>query len=561
MNASERIEHIVVLMLENRSFDHMLGLLPGVEGLLGKDGQIRKDLSNLADSSDPSSTRYAVGDGAPYAIPTKDIGDAGFGGPSHSFPAATEQLYGTKTPSTEQIGAEAPLSGFVQSYIKELKYSVHREDPSEAETSVPMLAFDPSRVPVLSTLAREYCVCDHWYSEVPGPTQPNRLFTHAATSLGFTHNVWSHPIHARTIYEQLDDEGRSWAFYYHDLSDSNSFPQLNKRTDRIHTFDRFFQDARSGRTLPYYSFLCPLYADTPVERANSQHAPYDIRYGEYLIAEVYEALRQSEVWESTLLVIIYDEHGGFYDHVGPPHEGVASPDGLSSPTDYDKQEAAKSERSKYLLDPDYAFDFTRLGLRVPAVLVSPWIAKGRVDSTPYQHTSIMATLRKWSGIAEPLTKRDAQAADFGALLEQLDAPRTDTLTRLPRPSLPTETDEDYLQQPLTDKQKDIFPLIGHLDGHHDSGQAVEPPATRGEAQAYIKERIDAHERYHAERRRQATFEVYTDKGGGHRWRLRDPQGSIIAVSGEAHATEAEARAEVASLRDLAPYARLRRTPP
>src|ERR1051326_4416534 len=320
--SARKIDHVIVLMLENRSFDHIFGFRSGVEGLKG-------DEENLADPSQPAgegNPSFFVDNGAPYMVP---VGN----GPGHSINATNIQLFGDKNPPKS---AKAQNDGFVKSYHGNL-IADHVRHPSFHDERVVMQSFSAARLPSINHLADEFVLCDQWYSEVPGPTQPNRLFAHAATSIGLTHNVWDLPINASTIYDELDKAGRDWAFYYYDLSDSDSFPALKGQVDRILQFGAFAQMSSAG-TLPSYSFLCPRYSDTPQgDKANSQHAPYDVRYGEYLIADVYEALRNGPLWEKSLLIVTYDEHGGYYDHVAPPVTGVSNPDGLSSPTEYDKE--------------------------------------------------------------------------------------------------------------------------------------------------------------------------------------------------------------------------------
>ena len=549
-NRQTRIEHVVVLMLENRSFDHMLGRLPGVNGLLGRDGRVNTAFANPADAETHGSKSYPAGTPAKYAVPSQDISRAGFGGPGHSFPDATQQLFGTRTATAAQVRQPAPLNGFVESYLGELR-AAGRSQPSDPEIEEPMSSFAPVQLPVISRLAQEFCVCDQWYSEVPGPTEPNRLFVHAGTSMGLTHNPWQFPVTARTIYEELDAAGRDWAFYFFDINDAVVFPKLKPRIDRMLRFEAFAQQCAAG-TLPAYSFVCPRYADKAGQFANSQHAPYDIRYGEHFIADVYEALRAHPIWEKTLLIVTYDEHGGYYDHVTPPVTGVSNPDGLVSPTQYDREQArANPNASGYLLKPGYVFDFTRLGLRVPALLISPWIARGLVDSTRYQHTSILATLRDLFGVGT-LTKRDAEATSFSSVLS-LKAPRTNTPATLKRPTLPAP-DSGHLAKPPTDRQKDLWPILSHLDGHRDSGKVTKPPKTRAAAHAYIEERQAAHERFHRERRRKAAFEVV---GRGHRysWRLRDDTGAVVAHSATTFRSPQAAADHISRVRDLAPYAR------
>jgi phospholipase C len=553
------VEHVIVLMLENRSFDHMLGLYPNtdIDGLLSADGiTIDPKFQNVATvKSGAQSTQQSFPEqaGAAFVTDPVQIDRLGFGGPSHSFPAATMQLFSDQAPSS--FPDPAPLSGFAQSYYNQLIADVKIAAPTAAQIGVPMTAFEHGQLPVLWQLAQEFCVCDQWYSEVPGPTQPNRLFVHAATSSGFVRNVWDQPFDIPTVYDALDKAGYDWAVYYFDLRDSDSFPKIKQRIDRVLPFDSFQAQAQHG-TLPSYSFICPRYNE-PTKAGdpppNSQHAPYDVRNGENLIADVYEALRGGPLWEKTLLIVTYDEHGGYYDHVSPPASGVSSPDGLTSPTQYDQQQAqANPARNGYLLKPQYKFDFQRLGLRVPTVLISPWIPRGMVASDAYQHTSILATLRDLFGIGV-LTARDRQAQSFAAVLSLAGA-RTDAPAQLNRPPLQPGGSAAALAAPPTDQQKDMWPYLAQLDGDKDSGKIPELPQTRAEAAKYVQTRLAAHQAFHRARRRKAAYRI-THESGGYGWQLRDEDGKVIAVSPQHYGSQREAEQHIAQLRDLAPFAR------
>ncbi len=551
------IEHVVVLMLENRSFDHMLGLLPSprLNGLLAADGiTINRAFQNSV-SGRPAgaTTTFPAQAGAGFTIDPEQIDKKGFGGPAHSFPAATEQLYGVNVAPAGPGPAFG--TGFAQSYLRQLQTDVHLAAPTDAQIAVPMEAFAAGQLPTLWQLAQAFCVCDNWYSEVPGPTQPNRLFVHAGTSAGFTHNVWSQAFAIGTVYDALDKAGRDWGVYYFDLRDTDSFPQVKKRVDRVQPFASFLAQATAG-TLPSYSFLCPRYNEpqnTTDPPPNSEHAPYDVRNGENLIADVYESLRSCPDWPRTLLVVTYDEHGGYFDHVMPPTTGVANPDGQNSPTAVDRQLAKQNPKQNgYLLQPDYQFDFTRLGVRVPTLLVSPWVAAGSAVKTRLQHTSILATLRDLYGIGT-LTARDAQAASFAPALG-LAAARNDAPAKLNRPALAPAT-EAAATAPLTQQQSDMWPLLSQLDGHKDSGKVVAEPATRRQAASYIAERITAHDRFHRERRRKAEYRVTRSASGKFAWQLRDENGKAVASSVGQYPSQAAAEAAIAKVRDLGPFAR------
>jgi len=544
------IEHVVVLMMENRSFDHLLGRLPGVDGILDANGNPNVNFFNRANPSDSSSKTYPVGSPGNFAVPSQDIGKGGFGGPGHSFKAAIKQL-DASAKASNQVQDPAPMDGFIANYVTELAAN-DRKNPTDQELNEPMTNFTAEQMPVIYALASEFCVCDHWYSEVPGPTEPNRLFAHAATSAGFVDNEWKAPISQQTIYQLLEQAGHDWAFFYYDLSDSDSFPALKSRTTRIFQFSAFAQQAGAG-SLPTYSFLCPrMNEGKDGSQPNSQHAPYDVRLGENLIADVYEAVRNGPLWEKTLLIVTYDEHGGYFDHEPPP--ATVSPDGLDSPNAYVTALAKKNKKKAFLTDPSMDFDFTRLGMRVPTVLISPWIQKGVVDSAPYEHTSIFATLRDLFGVGT-LTKRDAQAKSFTAQLTKLRSPRTDAPTQLQRPDMPEQPETADGAKPLTQPQQDWWQMLAHLDGHRDSGKTPPEPRSRLEAAKYLEERRAAHVKFHRERRRKAYYEIHDAGKGKFAWRFHDGQGKVLASSTQTYANPMAAQQDIEHMRDLAPFAR------
>jgi phospholipase C len=374
-----KVENIVVLVLENRSFDHMLGFLPGVNGLKGDEG-------NHTDPASPGSPFIQVSRDAQY------VGDLDID-PSHEVTNVNEQLFGSK--AGPQPGGAHNI-GFVSNYARQ-------QDKNGNFANGPniMKCFDLAKIPVLTKLAKEFAVCDRWHSSVPGQTWPNRFFLHCATSDGFVDNKPRH-YGMRTIYENIAGVGFKWAIYFHDFPQSLALANLTDSAlaANFRFFPEFFRDLKNG-TLPNYSFLEPRYFSFLSWQANDQHPPHDVQLGEHLIADVYEQLSQSSYWNKSLLVILYDEHGGIYDHELPPP--AVNPDG------------------KVSIDPPFAFD--RLGLRVPAVLVSPLIAKSTVDSTLYDHTSLLATVRELFNLPDALTERDRRANTFTALLD--NAVRTD----------------------------------------------------------------------------------------------------------------------------------------
>lgn len=194
-----------------------------------------------------------------------------------------------------------------------------------------------------------------------------------------------------------------------------------------------------------------------------------------------------------MLIVTYDEHGGFYDHVLPPENGVLPPDQYTSPTSYDREKSPYMFMSSGEPKKQYQFSFNRLGFRVPAVLISPWLPQGFCEKRQLQHTSVLATVRKMWGLnPRPLTAREGQAQSFDDLFETLKKPRTDCPETLIRPDLPERSLNEAMDQPLSPVQKEIFRQVLHLDGHPDSGKEVDIPKTQREASQYINRRRKAH---------------------------------------------------------------------
>jgi phospholipase C len=311
---------------------------------------------------------------------------------------------------------------------------------------------------------------------------------HAASSFGYVHNVWSQTFDGRTIYNNLQDAGCTWATYDFDQNEVLNFKQVSSETANFKLFATdFAADVKSGK-LPNYSFIVPRFLNKDDQLANSQHAPQDARYGDNLVADVYDALRtNADVWMKSALIVTYDEHGGFYDHVVPPSKGIPNPDGIDSPPPGDSASWV----------PKFAFD--RLGLRVPAVIASPWVAKGQVDSTAYQHTSALATLKNLFALPKFLTARDAHARPFDGLFQKASKARTDTPTTLPRVPLPKITvpksDPAHpANQPLDETQKAIVRGVHALTASsHPDGPSIDTlPTTQGDAADHIRKRYRRH---------------------------------------------------------------------
>jgi phospholipase C len=337
-----RIRHIVVLMLENRSFDHMLGLLmrdvPGLRGV--RPGEYF--------SEGASGSRFYVTDGAEYQ--GQLIVD-----PPHEFEDVQEQLgvFESGVPS---------MRGFASSYQHA------GGNPLDI-----MRCFRPEQLPALTALAKHYLVCDNWFSSVPGPTAPNRQFVHFGTSFGQINSgiIWLG--RGRGIYGRLEGAGKRGKIYY--ARESGTFGMTFLGSKSFGLYGDFVADCRSGR-LPEYAFVEPSYTDHADRTiATDQHPDHYVLAGDQFIWDVYRALRANDdVWRSTMLVIVWDEHGGIFDHVPPPR------------LPYEDGPPGKPFR---VARPPFAFD--QLGVRVGAVVVSPYVQPG-VDHTLFEHASIPATV-------------------------------------------------------------------------------------------------------------------------------------------------------------------------
>jgi phospholipase C len=357
----KNLKHIVVLMLENRSFDHMLGSLKTVDPRI--DG-VTNQMSN------PDTTGAMV-----KAQPLADFQGQLNPDPDHHFPAVDLQIFGEDTSA-----ARVPnMQGFVKSYFNQ------RRDVSHSQKI--MYYFKKDDLPVLTTLALEFAVFNRWFASIPGPTICNRAFAHYGTSFG---RVDMNPFDViepfKSIYTRLINANpkHTAKVYYYDTTSSTMevVNLLQNQPELFGTYKQFLSDCDKG-LLPDYSFVEPNYNDHENDDgeqvASDQHPDHDVQAGEFLIAEVYMGIKRNpKLWASTALLVVYDEHGGIYDHVVPP------------PCTADKFTASANSTGTGM-----EFKFDRLGVRVPAILISPWIPKNMVVDRVFDHASIPATLTKF----------------------------------------------------------------------------------------------------------------------------------------------------------------------
>lgn len=386
-------KHLVVLMMENRSFDHMLGFLPGVDGLTGTETNPLSPNGPLVQVSKNARTVHDL-------IPD----------PGHEFVNVNVQIFGN---STGADSGQVKMQGFVEDY------ALVSQDSAQAANI--MKCFTPQTLPVLSTLAQSYGVSDRWYSSVPSSTIPNRLFTHGATSNGScTQDAVAAPATLKTIFEVMDEPGNPYTYRIYTSGASVLWANfyLMQHQSVFHPYSDFADDCANG-DLPAYTFIEPSYDDNSAAGtyATSQHPDFPVDEGEHLISDVYNALTGSPGWNDTLLLIVYDEHGGIFDHVTPPAV-VPLPPNAGLPD------------VKHSVSPP--FDFRRLGVRVPAVFISPRIAPNTIfHDQNFEHSSIVATVRKmFCTNKTPFNWREAQAPTFDQILN-LDNPRPDVTLALP----------------------------------------------------------------------------------------------------------------------------------
>lgn len=392
------IKHIIVLMLENRSFDHMMGLLQHPDPAFPN---IRLDdaaFSNVR--QDGSRQALWSADNHHYAVREE---------PGHSHRDVIMQMYNVRSPADAK--GEPTMAGFVDNHHEKF------DDDEENGDREVMRVLGPKQAPVLHQLARDFKVCTNWYCSVPGMTWPNRFFAMSGQSLGFVDNdIDAVPYKAQSVFHELTESQVDWRVYHDGACMAMFIDGLldAPSKSKFRSINKLSSDIRDGY-LPPFSWVEPdhLGQDTSSQHPHFMSEKWDewaFRKAEETMALIYNALRDNpERFNDTVFLITYDEHGGFYDHAQPPRA--------------ENPYAGHVHRS---LDTGYAFDFTRLGPRVPAVLVSPRFAKGGIDSTVYDHAAIIRMVQEcfMQGRA-PLTGRVATA---GNPLFDADAVRQDVRT-------------------------------------------------------------------------------------------------------------------------------------
>jgi phospholipase C len=462
-NNLSSVNHVVVLMLENRSFDQMLGFLYAgkkspagqpFEGLTGQESNPGANGAAVTVYKIKPTDQYA------YFMPGAD--------PGEGYQSTNSQLFGN-------ITAPVPPVAINQGFVKDFGYTLgwegqeHRSIlPGTTANSI-MGVFPPEMLPVLSGLAKGYAVCDHWFSSLPTETLPNRAFASAGTSQGHMDDKtksWTCP----SIFGLLSSHSINWMIYGYDTEPLTryNFSDTTAAADSHFGLFTDFKAAAASGGLPAYTFLEPSWGST----GNSQHPNYSVAAGEQFIHDVYYALRNGPAWNQTLLIITYDEHGGCFDHVPPPTNAIPPDNSVG----------------------EYGFDFKRFGPRVPAVLVSPLIAAATVfrapaSAAPLDHTSILKTIEKrWNLPA--LTARDGAASDLGAVLTLTAARKDDPLQGV---TVPVATEQHpALDEPshLQEVQAELVSQLPVPDKAHGAHHQMPQLRTSADYKAYIIQRTN-----------------------------------------------------------------------
>ncbi|OIW30429.1 phosphoesterase [Coniochaeta ligniaria NRRL 30616] len=376
-NLKARIKNVVILEMENRSLDNLLGgqTLPGIDNPIQKG-----PFCNPYNVSNPAAGHVcsAAND---YDSITQD--------PNHSAAGNNFEFYGTFTPDNDDIASGrlvATQQGFVQEQLSLYSSKVNQSTLAEQV----MGYYSEDQVPVLTALVQNFVTFNHWHSAIPGPTDPNRLALVSGSSYGHGSNDASFTtrgFNQTSMFQSLTERGYQWRNYF---QGSGTGPEASwfewtyeaGLEGNVVDISQFFVDAAAGN-LTSLSFLNPSCCGVGT---TSMHPSGLISAGEALIKQVYESLRASPQWKETLFILTFDETGGFHDHVPPPL--------APRPDDLTYTESTPNGKN-------YTLNFDRLGGRIPTLLISPWVSKGHVeqqhaneagDVVSYSATSILRTL-------------------------------------------------------------------------------------------------------------------------------------------------------------------------
>lgn len=510
-SALDSFDHVVVLMLENRSFDNLLGYLYPEVPKNAPLGKSFEGLSNIHFTNPVPKGADQPKDGSGEVAAHKHPDDADlyfkpFPDPGEEYWHVNTQLFnkavgdGDKSPYNLPKATnvmDPSMKGFLDDYIAVWKKTFGTKASYDNYKQM-MGCFTPDQVPVLSTLAKEFAVFDRWFCSVPSQTWCNRAYWNAGTSWGHTINgpslSWATGSGQTTLFNQIEDSGwdspLNWKIYSDNSAALTSIIHAWALStyhipEHFPSWDDFHDDCKKGK-LPAYTFIEPKFwtphNDMHPSTYNSKHYGESnvgsVLLGEKLVADVYNSIKSSDSKtgnnsQNTLLIITFDEHGGCFDHYSPT-KAVVNPDGKNS---------------------DQGFDFTRLGVRVPMIMVSANIAKNTIVNDIKDHTSFAATMRqKWDKVCPgkfpPLTERSKNAADFTEVFTSLNAPRPSTdWPDVTAPTIPAGFENlDFSGEPLNDLQQSMLNGASalHKEYQPDKWKDHSKIKTVGGAEAYLK---------------------------------------------------------------------------
>lgn len=448
----DTFEYVVVVMLENRAFDHFCGYLyPGQKSTSGQDfnGTGGRTFVNNIPGPD-GGTNVGFSPATTLQTPIID--------PAEEFQSLNVALFGEFNPASnsDSKGEDdqkapynlpdggayfpPPMNGFAKSFDWAIRAAKNKKVPNTVENvSTIMQGLTPNLIPVFSRLAQEYTICDNWFCGIPSQTYCNRSMFNAASSSGNVNNSpehkWVFHNTVKTVWDQLAEKKVPWKIYY-DATDIIcgtlfiNYPRLfHYPSKNFNWMHHFYDDVKAG-TLPRYSWVQPRL----IRDQNSYHpdaGAAGVKRGEILLNDIYQAIRQSNNpngsnYLNTLLVITFDEGGTCYDHVPPP-SAVPPGDGHKG---------------------ELGFDFKRHGQRIPTLLISPWLQPGSVYSQQLDATSFIRTLQAKFGLGQ-LNDRDAASTSL-ANVPVLPTPRPRAqLPRLRVRKLTTAENTTNLNDPIT----------------------------------------------------------------------------------------------------------------
>ncbi len=444
----QKINHIIVVMQENHSFDNYFGALPYAPGspyhagpCLPSDHRCVDGLSCTMDLSTGQlvcSNSNPEGDGS-LVFSFHDLNYCPAPDLDHGW---TDSHLEANFSSPNDTLASSPNDGFVR--VNDLTEQI---DTTESATEDDTMGFyDQTDLPFYYALAKTFAISDTYHAPMIGPTTPNRFYLMAATSFGHVLTLPDaflspfgtvyHPI-TGTIFDLLDAAGVSWTDYFSDVPQAGDFrfpllpPNFTTLAPHFETISSFFVDAAAGN-LPAVALVDPQLVSSKLT-ATDEHPPHDIRAGEFFVAQILNAVRNSPNWKDSVVFLTYDEHGGFYDHVAPPpapQGGALNPDGIDPGLCEDLSNPPASEapgggancvaslhEAQNLCPslpaggpyPASCANFNQLGFRVPLLAISPFAKPGYVSHHVTDHTSILALIEARFLDGASLTARDVNA--------------------------------------------------------------------------------------------------------------------------------------------------------